>query len=50
MGLAMNSVYKIKVVFKFKKKKKKKMLTWIKPQKSFAEAGVRTRSSLSMCQ
>lgn len=26
------------------------MLTWIKPQKSFAEAGVRTRSSLSMCQ
>lgn len=50
MQLAMNSVYKIKVVFKLKKKKKKKTLMWIKPQQKFIEAGVRMRSSLSMGQ
>lgn len=47
MLLVMNGVCKIKIVFKYLKKPKPPM--WIKPQQSFVETGVRTRSSLSMC-
>lgn len=50
MLLAMNSVCKIKVAFKYLSLKKKKTSMWIKPQQGFVEAGVGTRSSLSMCR
>ena len=52
MLLAMNSICKIKVVFKFGKgkKKRKEIPVWIKPQQSLVETGVRTRSSLSVHQ
>lgn len=45
----MNSVCKIKVIFKFFLIRKGNPMC-IKPQQRFKEAGVKTRSSLSVCQ